>query len=154
MQILVPILFGIGLIAFGLVTFVRARGFQLRLEGRLQNVRTGAIPPDRLIVIQKYVDPGKGASPHIVFSQANQPNVNIAATRDFYNSVKLGDSIAGYRFPEGYFIPQNNINNAGSSSWFVPFLSFILGSGVLVVFLKGFARKTFVRGYPSQNELS
>jgi hypothetical protein len=136
---LVPVAFGLGFVVFGIVAFIRAGNSQQQVEGRLQSIRAGRIQPDPLIVVRKYVDPGKSGLPHVVFSSNRQPKVNIAATRDFFNSVNLGDTIPGYCFPDGYFIPQNHGGDAGAGKWF--FLSFgvLAGAGVLAY---AFARAT------------
>ena len=78
-----------------------------------------------LTVLKKYVNPGRGGLPHIVFSSATQPTVDIPATRDFFNSVNLGETVRGYYFADGYFIPDNQRpNTAGKWS--------LLGLGVLM----------------------
>ena len=84
------------------------------------------IQPDTLTVLKKYVNPGRSGLPHIVFSSARQPEVDISATRDFFNSANLGEIIRGYYFPDGYFIPENRKENTGAGKWF------FLGVGVLV----------------------
>ena len=89
-QTFVPVVFGLGFIFFGIVTFIRMGNSQQQLEARLQSIRAGKIQPDMLIVVRKYVDPGRSPSPHVVFSSNRQPKVNIEATRDFFNSVNLG----------------------------------------------------------------
>jgi hypothetical protein len=89
-QTFVAVAFGLGFVVFGIVAFIRIGNSQQQFEGRLQSIRAGKIQPDTLIVVRKYVDHGRGASAHVVFSSDRQPKVNIAATRDFFNSVNLG----------------------------------------------------------------
>jgi hypothetical protein len=133
-QSLVPIAFGIGFIAFGIVNFIRVGASDRQIETKLQSVRAGKIPPETLTVISKYVDRGKnGGWPHVVFSGERQPKVYIAATIDFYNTVSLGDAIPGYYFPDGYFIPQNYARNAGISKWLVLAFGVLLGGGALAI---------------------
>jgi len=130
---LVPVAFGLGFAVFGIVAFIRTGNSQQQFEGRLQSIRAGKIQPDTLIVVRKYVDHGRGPSAHVVFSSNRQPKVNIAATRDFFNSVNLGDAIPGYYFPDGYFIPQNHGGDAGVGKWFFLILGVLLGAGVLAL---------------------
>jgi len=133
MQTFVPVAFGLGFVVFGIVAFIRTGNSQQQFEARLQSIRAGKIQPETLTVDRKYVDHGgKGVWPHVVFSSNRQPKVDIAVTRDFFNSVNPGDTIPGYYFPDGYFIPQNHGGDAGVGKWF--FLSFgvLLGAGVLV----------------------
>ncbi|MGD0812504.1 MAG: hypothetical protein ABSA83_02775 [Verrucomicrobiota bacterium] len=130
-QRFVPVAFGLGFVVFGIVAFIRMGNSQQQYEDRLQSILAGKVQPETLTVVRKYVDHGRGAWPHVVFSSNRQPKVNIAATRDFFNSVNLGDAIPGYYFPDGYFFPQNHGGDAGTGKWF--FLSFgvLLGAGVL-----------------------
>ncbi|HXC98480.1 MAG TPA: hypothetical protein VN048_04000 [Verrucomicrobiae bacterium] len=132
-QTLVPAAFGLGFIVFGIVAFFRAGNSQQQFESRLQSIRAGKIQPDTLIVVRKYVDPGRGAWPHVVFSSDRQPRVNIAVTRDFFNSVNLGDAIPAYNFPDGYFIPQNHGGDAGAGKWFFLSLGVLLGAAALAI---------------------
>jgi hypothetical protein len=136
-QTFVAVAFGLGFVVFGIVAFIRMGNSQQQLEGRLQSIRSGKIQPDTLTVVRKYVDPGKRARPHVVFSSNRQPKVNIAVTRDFFNSVNLGDAIPGYYFPDGYFIPQNHRGDPGVGKWF--FLSLGVSLGVVMLAL-AFAR--------------
>jgi hypothetical protein len=76
---------------------------------------------------------GKSDWPHVVFSSNRQPKVSIAVTHDFFNSVNLGDTIPGYYFPDGYFIPQTHEGNAGAGKWFFLSLGVLLGTGALAV---------------------
>jgi len=140
MQTFVAVAFGLGFVIFGIVAFIRTGNSQQQFEGRLQSIRAGKIQPETLTVDRKYVDHGgKVVWPHVVFSSNRQPKVDIAVTRDFFNSVNLGDTIPGYYFPDGYFIPQNHGGDPGVGKWV--FLSFgvLLGTGVLA-FAFAFAR--------------
>ncbi len=96
------------------------------MEAKLRSIRAGEIQPDTLTVLKKYVNPGRRGLPHIVFGSARQPRVDISATRDFFNSVNLGETTRGYYFPDGYFIPENHAANTAAGKWF------FLGVGVLV----------------------
>lgn len=131
MNTFVPVIFGLGFIVFGIVAFVRVGNSRQQFEGKLQSIRTGKIQPDMLIVVRKYLDPGKGAWLHVVFSSNREPVVNIAVPRDFFNSVNLGNAIPGYYFPDGYFIPQNHWEGTGFSKWFILSIGVFLGTGAL-----------------------
>jgi len=132
MQTFVPVAFGLGFVVFGIVAFIRTGNSQQQLEARLQSIRAGKIQPEPLTVSGKYVDHGgKNDWPHVVFSSNRQPKVDIAATVDFFNSVNVGDSIPGYYFPDGYFIPQNHGGDPGTGKWFFLSLGVLLGTGVL-----------------------
>jgi hypothetical protein len=130
-QTLVSVAFGLGFVVFGIVAFIRVGHSQQQFEARLQSVRTGKVQPETLIVVRKYVDPGKGAWPHVVFSGNRQQKVNISATRDFFNSVNLGDTILAYDFPDGYFIPQNHGGDAGVGKWLFLGISVLMGAALL-----------------------
>jgi hypothetical protein len=132
-QTFVPVAFGLGFVVFGMVAFIRMGNSQQQFEGKLQSIQAGRIQPDMLLVITKYVDHGRGAWPHVVFSSNRQPRVDIAATVDFFNSVNLGDTIPGYYFPDGYFVPQNHKGDAGSGKWFILGLGVFLGGGALAL---------------------
>jgi len=80
-------------------------------------------------VIRKYVDPGRSGSAHVIFSSDRQPKVDISATHDFFNSVKLGDTVTTYYFSDGYFIPQNHRGDAGAGKWFFLGIGIVLGAG-------------------------
>ena len=130
-QTFVAVAFGLGFVVFGIVAFIRMGNSQQQLEGRLQSIRSGKIQPDTLTVVRKYVDPGKRARPHVVFSSNRQPKVNLEVTVDIFNSLNLGDTIDGYYFPDGYFIPQNQRGNAGTGKWFFLSFGFLMGTGLL-----------------------
>jgi hypothetical protein len=131
-QTLMPAVFGLGFVVFGIVAFIHTHNSEEQIEGRLQSIRAGKVQPEALTVDKKYVEnSGKIRWPHVVFSSNRQPKVDIAATRDFFNSVNIGDSIPGYYFPDGYFFPQNHGGNAGVGKWFFLSLGVLLGTGVL-----------------------
>jgi hypothetical protein len=130
-QTFVPVAFGLGFIVFGIVAFIRVDNSQQLYESRLQSIRAGKIKPDTLTVVRKYVDPGKVPWPVVVFRSNKLPKVNIEVTRDFFNSINLGDTIPGYYFPDGYFIPQNHGGDAGVGKWFFLGIGVSLGAGVL-----------------------
>jgi hypothetical protein len=132
-QTFAPAVFGVGLMVSGLVTFIRMGADQRQLEDRLHRIETGQVQPDALIVTGKYVDAGRGARPHVVFSGNRQPTVNLAVTPDFFNSVNPGETISGYYFPDGYFIPRNRGGDAGAGRWFFLGLGVLLGTGALIV---------------------
>jgi hypothetical protein len=149
-QTFVPVAFGLGFVVFGVVAFIRMGNSQQQFEARLQSIQTGRIQPDTLTVVRKYVDPGRGAWPHVVFSSDRQPKADMAATRDFFNSVNLGDAIPGYCFPDGYFIPQNHGGDAGVGRWFILSLGVLLGTGLLAF---AFARARTRLPYAGIDEL-
>jgi hypothetical protein len=138
-QTFVPVAFGLGFVVLGIVAFMSVGNSQRQFDAKLQSVRDGKIQPEKLIVVRKYVDPGKYHGwPHVVFRGNKQPKVNISVTRDFFNSVNLGDAILGYDFPDGYFIPQNHRGDAGAGKWFILSLGVLLGGGLLAF---AFARR-------------
>jgi hypothetical protein len=138
---LLPILFavalGVGCIVLGIVNFASVSRSEQQIEAKLQRVHTGEVPPETLTVIRKYVNPGRSRSAHIIFASTRQPKVDISATRDFFNSVNLGDSVPGYYFPDGYFIPQNSRPESGVGKW--AFLGFGTLMGITTF---GLARAT------------
>jgi hypothetical protein len=111
--------------------FARAANSERQIEAKLQSIRVGEIQPDTLTVVRKYVNPGKAGLPHVIFSSNRHQKVDISATRDFFNTLKLGDAIPGYYFPDGFFIPQNYRADAGVGKWFFPALGVLLGGGTL-----------------------
>jgi len=133
-QTFVPVVFGLGFVVCGIVAFICIGNSQQLLEGKRQSIRAGKIQPETLTVVRKYVDHGGKANyPCIVFSSNREPKVNLAVTVDIFNNLNPGDTIDGYYFPDGYFIPQNHGRDAGVGKWF--FLSFgvLLGTGVLAL---------------------
>lgn len=132
-QTFVPVAFGLGFVVFGIVAFICMGNSQQQFEGRLQSIRAGKIQPDTLTVVRKYVDPGRRPWPNVVFRSNRLPKVTIAVTRDFFNSVNLGDTIPGYYFPDGYFFPENHEGDAGVGRWFFLSLGVFLGTGVLAL---------------------
>jgi hypothetical protein len=140
-QTFVPVAFGLGFVVFGTVAFIRLGNSQREFEGRLQSIRAGKIQSETLSVTGKYVDPGKRPWPRVVFSSKRLPKVNLAVTRDFFNSVNLGDTVPGYYFPDGYFIPENHEGDAGVGKWFFLSLGVLLGAGVLALAFASARRK-------------
>ena len=130
-QTFVPVAFGLGFVVLGIVAFIRIGNSQHQFEARLQTIQAGEIQAETLTVIRKYVNPGKSGRPHVVFSSNRQPQVDMAATLDFFNSVNLGDTIPGYYFPDGYFIPQNHGPGAGGGKWFFLCFGILVGTGML-----------------------
>jgi hypothetical protein len=110
----------------------------------LQRTAAGRIQADVLTVVRKYVDPGRGASAHVVFSSTRQPRVNLAVTRDYFNSVTLGETVPGYYFPDGYFIPQNRTGDPRVGRWFFLSLGVLLGLGHSVWLLRPQGRRALV----------
>ena len=132
-QTFVPVIFGLGFVVFGMAAFIHLGNSQQQFEGKLESIRTGRIQPDTLIVARKYVNPGKRAWPHVVFTSNRQSKADLAVTRDFFNSVNPGDSVPGYYFPDGYFIPQNHGGAGGAGKWFLLSLGVLPGTGVLAL---------------------
>jgi len=132
-QTVVPVAFGLGFFALGIGAFIRLGNSQQQLEGKLQSIRSGTILPDTLVVVQKYRDPGKAGLPHVVFRTNRLPKVSIAVTRDLFNSLNLGDTIPGYYFPDGYFLPQNQRGDAATGRWFFLVLAVLLGGGAFAL---------------------
>jgi hypothetical protein len=131
-QAFVLVAFGLGFVVFGIVAFLRASDSQQQLEAKLQSIQAGKIQPETLTVVRKYVDHGgKVNYPYVVFSSNRQPKVNLEVTVDIFNSLNLGDTIDGYYFPDGYFIPQNQRGNAGTGKWFFLSFGFLMGTGLL-----------------------
>ncbi len=95
-----------------------------RLETKLHAIQSGAIQPETLTALEKYVNPGRSGLPHIVFS-TGQTKVDITATTDFFNRVNPGDTIRGYYFSDGYLIPENHRASTRGGKWL------FLGLGVL-----------------------
>jgi hypothetical protein len=120
--------FDLGFVVFGIVTFIRMVNSQQLFEDRLQSIRAGKIQPDTLILVRKYLGPGKRPWPHVVFSSNRQPKVNLAVTRDFFNHENPGDAIPDYYFPDGYFIPENHRGDENASKWFFLSLGVLMGS--------------------------
>jgi hypothetical protein len=50
---------------------------------------------------------------------------------DFFNSLNLGDSIRGYYFRDGHFIPENHLTGTGASKLFFLSLGVLLGAAAL-----------------------
>jgi hypothetical protein len=132
-QILAPIAFAVGFLAFGVVNFVRVGAAERSQEAKLSSIRAGTVQPETLTVIRKYVNAGRGGLPHVVFSSAREPKVNLSASRDFFNSVNLGNSVSGYYFPDGYFVPENIRVRSAAGRW--AFLGFTLFLGGLTLVL-------------------
>lgn len=136
-QTFVPVVFGLGFVVLGIMAFIHVGYSQQLIEDKLQCIRTGKIQPDPLTVVGKYVSHGgKVNYLYVVFSGSRQPKVNLPVTVDFFNSVKQGDTIDGYYFSDGYFIPQNQMENAGTGGkWFFLSLGVLLGAAVMALAL-------------------
>jgi hypothetical protein len=131
-QTFVLIVFGLGFFVFGIIAFLRVGDSQQQLEAKLQSIQAGKIRPETLTVVRKYVDHGgKVNYPYVVFSSNRQPKISLAVTVDIFNSLNPGDTIDGYYFPDGYFIPQNQGGDSGAGKWFFLSLGVLLGSGML-----------------------
>jgi hypothetical protein len=128
-QTFVPVAFGLWFMVLAITGFVRTNNSQREFEAKLQSIRAGKVQPDTLTVVRKYVNPGRSGSAHVIFSSDRQPKVDISATHDFFNSVNLGDTVTGYYFPDGCFIPENRRGDAGAGKWFFPGLGILLGAG-------------------------
>jgi hypothetical protein len=126
-QIFFPIVFGLWFIILAIIGFVRTSNAQREHAAKLQSIRAGDVQPDLLTVVRKYVNPGRSGSAHVIFNSDRQPKVDISATHDFFNSVNLGNTVTGYYFPDGYFIPQNQWGDTGTGKWFFLGLGIVLG---------------------------
>jgi hypothetical protein len=125
---LAALCFGLGAVVFGVYSFVRIDGSERQVEARLRSIGAGEIPPDALVVLRKYVNPGRRGLPHVVFRGAGQAKVDLTATPDFFNSVNPGQTVRAYAFADGYFIPENQRQESGGGKWFLLGLSFALGA--------------------------
>ncbi len=121
----VLVAFALWFVVLGFAEFVRVGNSGQKFDDRMQTIRAGKIQPEPLVAIKKYVNPGKNGPAHVVFSGSRQAKADLAVTRDFFNSVNLGDTVPGYYFPDSYFIPQNHTEASRSGRWF------FLGFGIL-----------------------
>lgn len=112
---------------------MRVDASERRIDAKLHGVRAGEIQPDSLIVRRKYVSPGRSGLPHVVFTSVRQPKVDLSATRDFFNSVSPGDTVRGYYFADGYFIPENQAGGNRGGKWFLLGLAALMGTGALAL---------------------
>ncbi len=132
-QTLVAVAFGLGVLAFGVASFVRLDSSERRLEAKVHAIQAGEIQPDTLTALKKYVNPGRSGLPHIVFSSARQPKVDVTATKDFFNSVNLGDTIRGYYFPDGFLILENLRATTRGAKWFFLCLGVLLAAAAFAL---------------------
>jgi hypothetical protein len=141
-QTVVPVAFGLGFVVFGIVMFARIGSSERQFEANLQSIRVGEVQPETLTLVRKYINRGKrGGWPHVVFHSNRQPEVNVSATRKFWDAVNPGDTILGYYFPDGYFIPQNYGGDAGVAKWVFLGSGVLLGAGILAyAFARGMTR--------------
>ncbi len=128
-QTFIPVAFGLWFVVLAIIGFVRSSNSQRDFEAKLQSIRACEVQPDSLTVARKYVNPGRSGSAHVIFDSDRQPKVDILATHDFFNSVNLGDTVTGYYFPDGYFIPQNHLGDWGAGKWFFLGIGMSLGAG-------------------------
>jgi hypothetical protein len=84
-----------------------------------------------LTVLKKYVNPGRGGLPHVVLSNAMLRTMDISATRDFFNGVNVGETVRGYYFADGYFIPDDQPQNTQGGKWFLLGLGVAMGGAGL-----------------------
>jgi hypothetical protein len=132
-QTLAAVVLGLGFLAFGIAGFARIDSSERQIEAKLDSIRAGVIQPDALIVLKKYVNPGRSGLPHIVFSSVRQAKIDMSATRDYFNSVHLGETARGYYFADGYFIPENRGPSTGGGKWFFLGLGVLLGGAALAL---------------------
>jgi len=130
---LVAAAFGLGCLVFGAVAFLRIDGDERRTEARIQAIEAGAVASETLIVRRKYVNPGKSGLPHIVFYSETRPKIDIAATRDYFNSVNIGDAVRGYHFADGDVLLGNQPPDSGAGKWFLLGLAVLMGGSVLAL---------------------
>ncbi len=132
-QTFAAVAFGLGVLAFGVASFARLDGSERRLEAKLQAIQAGEIEPDTLTVLEKYVNPGRGGLPHIVFSSARESKVDLTATKDFFDHVNPGDTIRGYYFPDGFLIPGNQSASTRGGKWFFLCLGVLLAAAAFAL---------------------
>jgi hypothetical protein len=132
-QTIVAVAFGLGFLAFGISSFARLDSSERRLGAKLHGIQAGEIQPETLTALKKYVNPGKSGLPHIVFRSERQSKVDITATADFFNSVKPGDTIRGYYFPDGFLIPENHRASARGGKWFFLCLGVLLAAAAFAL---------------------
>ncbi len=132
-QTLAAAAFGLGCLAFAIAGFVRIDNSERRIDAKLNSIRAGVVQSDALTVLRKYVNPGRRGLPHVVFSSATQPKVDMSVTTDFFNRVNPRETIRGYHFPDGYFIPENQREDGRAGKWFFLGLGVLMGAGALAV---------------------
>lgn len=99
---------GLIFFVFGAVMFVHFGDGQRKYEAKLQSIRAGKVQPEVLTVTSKYNSQnraGQRTYPHFVCSASRQARIVLLPPLSLYNSIKTGDSITGYYFPDGYLVP-------------------------------------------------
>jgi hypothetical protein len=136
-QILILVFFGLGFISVGVLNVVSVGSKERTTDAKFASIKAHEVEPETLTAIRKYVNPGRSGSAHIIFSSDRQPQVNITATRDYFNAVNLGAAVSGYYFPDGYFIPENFTPHSAANKWvflgfavFMSCLSFLLARAI------------------------
>ena len=124
------IIFALVPVVFGLVMFVHFGNNERQLAAKAQSVQAGQVPPETLTVIEKYLTPSKhgGGWPHVVFRSNRLARANCHTTQAYYDSVSLSNTVTGYYFPDGYYIPGSIGQDAGLAKWV--FLGFGLTTGI------------------------
>ncbi|HEV2693652.1 MAG TPA: hypothetical protein VG347_12235 [Verrucomicrobiae bacterium] len=132
---------GIVAIAAGLALFFYFDGVERHLAAKVQSVQAGQVQPETLTVLQKYVNSGSHGRgwPHVIFRSDRLARINCSTTQQFYDSVSVSNTVAGYYFPDGYYIPGSLGNGAGIAKWI--FLGFGLFTGTLLVAVAFIPRK-------------
>lgn len=123
------VMLGVFFVAVGAINFARVSTAEQRTDYRLARIRAGAVQPDTLTVMGKYVNPGRYGLPHLVLRAPGHPKVDVSSTRDVFNAVSPGETMPGYYFPDGYFIPRNYRDEPRANKWVFLGFALVMGFG-------------------------
>jgi hypothetical protein len=126
---------GLIFFVFGAVMFVHFGDGQRKYEAKLQSIRAGKVQPEVLTVTSKYNSQnraGQRTYPHFVCSASRQARIVLLPPLSLYDSIKTGDSITGYYFPDGYLVPGWRSRDASSVKWIFLGIGVLSGAGVAV----------------------
>jgi len=118
-------LFALAFVICGVVLFIHFGGSQRQFDAKLRSVSTGEVQPEMLTVISKRASSSrKSAQAWVVFRGSRQPEIVHPAPRttrrdrQLYDALDPGSRVTGYYFPDGYFIPQLELDrDAGTAKW-------------------------------------
>jgi len=119
-------LFGLVFAICGIGLFCHFNNSQRQFEAKLQSIQAGKVQPEILTVIEKR-QRHRQEGGWVFFRSDRQSEIVHWAPAELYAAASPGNTVTGYYFPDGYFIPQyESDKKAGTAKWV------FLGAGVLL----------------------
>lgn len=143
LNLVTTLLIAFAMAGAGVWIFMKIGSDQRQLAAEMQSIQAGAVPPQTLVVVRKYVESHHRAPTdyHVVFRTPAHGDVDNVTAKSFYTAAQPGQSATGYRFGNAYLIPESRYPASKATAyvrWVLLIWAVIMAAAILLAGLLRF----------------